>query len=98
MSIDRFLGYDIHDEEGTADLKSYYILEKDHFAEITKLKTQREDLAESLQSLLDFTDEPPDKNCSCHINPLCGDCVCYSEIREVIKIARQALLKAKGES
>lgn len=34
-------------------------------------------------ALDDLVPEPPDRNCSCHINPPCSDCVDHSEVREV---------------
>ena len=33
----------------------------------------------------------PDANCSCHINPPCGDCTGYSFARDVLAAARAAL-------
>ena len=39
--------------------------------------------------------EVPDANCSCHLNPPCGDCVEYGGIRDVRGLAN-ALLKERG--
>lgn len=41
-----------------------------------KIENIAECLYESLKTLV------PKANCSCHINPPCGDCVEYSEARE----------------
>ena len=42
----------------------------------------------------------PEKNCSCHVAPPCGDCVDYSYDRGVIEDAKQTIAKlqlARGE-
>ena len=46
---------------------------------------------EAMQDLLDHTETPPDKNCSCHIAPPCSDCVDYSGIRYAIKQSRDTI-------
>ena len=46
---------------------------------------------EALEDLLDHTETPPDKNCSCHIAPPCSDCVDYSGIRYAIKQSRDTI-------
>lgn len=33
----------------------------------------------------------PDRNCSCHISPPCGDCEMYSGIREILENVRHYL-------
>lgn len=39
---------------------------------------------------------PPDRNCSCHISPPCGDCVDYSGLREALSDMRAALARIGG--
>lgn len=56
------------------------------------------DLMSALCEMLEMTDEPPERNCSCHINPPCGDCVDNSGLRSARKMARAALAKAEGRS
>ena len=48
-------------------------------------------LRQAAQNLLDNIEEPPDSNCSCHINLPCSDCVEYGGLREAIKELRELL-------
>jgi len=60
----------------------------------TTLRKQKEDivrLVNALQGFLDYAEEPPKANCSCHISPPCNDCVDHSMLREVFADARAAL-------
>jgi hypothetical protein len=61
--------------------------------EVTK---QRDELAEALHYLMENTETPPDRNCRCHINPPCCDCVNHGGLREAIDIAHKALAATKG--
>lgn len=45
----------------------------------------------ALQLFLDNTDEPPERNCSCHLSPPCNDCVDYSGLREAFEAPREAM-------
>lgn len=45
------------------------------------------DLIQSLGGYL------PDKNCSCHLAPPCGDCVDYGHDRGVFEDAKQTIAK-----
>ena len=52
------------------------------------------DLIECIETLKEYIGEPPDRDCQCHINPPCHDCVENSKYREdfeyidsVVKIA-----------
>ncbi len=47
----------------------------------------------ALQDLVDTCEEPPESNCSCHINPPCNDCVNWSGLRSALSYARQVLLE-----
>ena len=47
-------------------------------------------LIELLERFAD-EDDTPEKNCSCHISPPCGDCVDYSHLRELYADARKAI-------
>jgi hypothetical protein len=57
-------------------------------------------LADFVQAFLDTVDEPPDPNCSCHINPPCADCVDNSGLRDLFvqarKIRAEAMKGGKG--
>lgn len=50
---------------------------------------------EALKDLLDQTEPPPDKNCSCHIAPPCSDCVDYSGVRYAIEQANKTITAIK---
>lgn len=56
-----------------------------------------DDLVEALTTLHENVEPPPEKNCSCHIAPPCGDCVEYDALRDALDRARAILTKAKGE-
>ena len=61
-----------------------------------KLMAAAPDLFAALEFFLDTAPEPPPKNCACHINPPCNDCVEHSGMREAIRDAKAAIAKAKG--
>lgn len=65
--------------------------------ELKTVKLQRDQLLNALEYILETTEPPPRKNCRCHINPPCSDCVDYGALREAIEYAQQAIAKAKGE-
>lgn len=50
----------------------------------------------ALELLLENVEEPPERNCSCHISPPCSDCVDHSGLREALNFARLAIAKATG--
>ena len=54
-------------------------------------KTREARLESALEFLLEVMEYPPDSNCSCHISPPCGDCVNWSDLREAISAATDAL-------
>ena len=53
----------------------------------------------ALSEGVEYVDEPPEKNCSCHLSPPCNDCVEHSAVREFFIDARKALaaIEALGE-
>lgn len=53
--------------------------------EMKLLSQQKNTLHVRLSHLLECIEEPPDANCSCHVNPPCFDCVDHSGLREAIK-------------
>jgi len=59
---------------------------------------QRDELRAALEEFLEMTEEPPEGNCSCHLNPPCSDCVDHSGLRRAFKIGRAALAKARGQA
>lgn len=44
-----------------------------------------------LSNLMEVVEEPPERNCSCHISPPCSDCVEWSGLREALSEARTAM-------
>lgn len=52
-------------------------------------------LAAALERLLEVTDTPPERNCSCHLAPPCGDCTDWGGLREAIEEAKAALAMPK---
>lgn len=64
--------------------------------EFKAVKAQRDQLLEALESLYSITEPAPEKNCSCHFFPPCGDCVDYSALRDAMESAEEAIAKAKG--
>ena len=55
---------------------------------------RRDEILSALTDLLDVIEEPPERNCSCHISPPCSDCVDNSGLRDALKGARAAIAKA----
>lgn len=51
---------------------------------------------DALEELLEQTETPPDKNCSCHIAPPCPDCVDYSGVRYAIEQTNKAITSIKA--
>ena len=51
------------------------------------LKLARDALSEGVE----YVDEPPERNCTCHLAPPCNDCVDHSAVREFFIDARKAL-------
>lgn len=58
--------------------------------ERAKLTCQRDEYKAVLENLLEVVDEPPERNCSCHIAPPCNYCVNWSGLREALSDARTA--------
>ena len=65
---------------------------------------ERQSAALKLASLalsegVEYVEEPPERNCTCHLAPPCNDCVDHSEVREFFIDARKALaaIDALGE-
>lgn len=56
-----------------------------------KLKSLNSGLYFSLLAVMDYIEEPPDRNCQCAIAPPCNDCVEYSHLREVLADARAVI-------
>lgn len=54
------------------------------------------DLLVALEEMLEMSDTPPERNCSCHINGPCNDCVEYSGLRHARALAEEAIAKARG--
>lgn len=69
------------------------------FAELRESANKKDEvnakLASALQDLLDVTDEPPYRNCSCHISQPCNDCVDFSAVREARTEARDAIAQSE---
>lgn len=50
------------------------------------------DALAALEQLLDVIEYPPERNCSCHVSPPCGDCVNHGALRNAIAEAEAVLL------
>ncbi|MGC7464214.1 hypothetical protein QT654_20800 [Xanthomonas citri pv. citri] len=48
-------------------------------------------LEAALERLLEVTEHPPARNCSCHLSPPCSDCVDWGGLREAIADDETAL-------
>lgn len=48
-------------------------------------------MAEALNLVCDNVDRPPERNCTCHVNPPCSDCVDYGGLREMFEAVDTAL-------
>jgi hypothetical protein len=55
------------------------------------LLTQVSVLRSVLEGLVEVVPEPPERNCSCHVAPPCGDCVMWGGLREALENARTIL-------
>lgn len=55
------------------------------YRELASTRVAMRDLIELFESYV----EVPEANCSCHLNPPCGDCVEWSFAREVLETARR---------
>lgn len=64
---------------------------KSEYDKLIKITLHLTHLIDATEELLEFVDEPPEKNCSCHINPPCSDCVNYSGLREALEKVRKYL-------
>ena len=53
----------------------------------------------ALSEGVEYVEEPPEKNCTCHLAPPCNDCVEHSAVREFFIDARKAIaaIDALGE-
>ena len=45
----------------------------------------------ALSEGVEYVEEPPEKNCTCHLSPPCNDCVDHSAVREFFIDARKAI-------
>jgi len=48
-------------------------------------------MRDALNLVCEYVERPPEPNCSCHINPPCGDCVDHSAFREMFEAIDKAL-------
>lgn len=56
------------------------------------------DLIEAIETLLEASERPPERNCSCHISPPCSDCVEWGVLRGRFAYLDTALARCKGDS
>ena len=70
-------------------------------AERDALRAELAEAGSQLEAMIDAFEEYvalPDKNCSCHIAPPCGDCETYSFARETVSEARAFLARHQKET
>lgn len=67
---------------------------KDALQQLAKAGQRVRELEIALDLMLERADEPPEKNCSCHLSPPCNDCVDYDGLREAFAEAREVMDKA----
>jgi hypothetical protein len=60
------------------------------------LKSRVKELEVALIDLMDETDTPPDRNCSCHLSPPCADCVDWSGLRGALSNARRKIKEGQA--
>jgi hypothetical protein len=65
-------------------------------AELGRVSEQRDVLLAALQEMLEMSEEPPEKNCSCHPHLPCNDCMDHSGLRYAFKQARAAIASVEG--
>lgn len=58
------------------------------------MNTQTQHLINVVKELID-NNEPPPANCSCHLNPPCGDCETFSGFRDDIAQVRHAIAEVE---
>lgn len=66
-------------------------LRRIHAENIEIFKRQLAEYKALLSNLMEVVEEPPKRNCSCHISPPCSDCVEWSGLREALSEARTAM-------
>lgn len=71
---------------------------KRHEAEKAELEKQKSSLCGLMEDLLENMVQPPERNCSCHISPPCGDCVDWGGLREVIECCKSSIAKCGVKS
>lgn len=81
---------------GQAAIARLVFLGEDLGEDQRQYKTERDELAIALELFLDAVEDPPERNCPCHISAPCNDCVNHSGLREAFSTARAALFKIKG--
>lgn len=65
------------------------------YAEIDRLKRERDSMWAALETFMESAEEPPPSNCSCHISAPCSDCYNYSGLREAFSLARATLAQVR---
>lgn len=54
--------------------------------ELVKIKALNRDLVYFIQEKI----EVPEENCTCHIDPICLDCIEWDHIRQLIRLSKKA--------
>lgn len=57
-------------------------------AEAERLTRLVAHMGETLERAEDYLPVPPERNCSCHLSPPCGDCVDFSDLRDLYETIR----------
>ena len=90
-------------EAQVADLQNLVVAENQRKQQLEEQVAQQSDALKlaslALSEGVEYVEEPPEKNCSCHLSPPCNDCVDHSAVREFFIDARKAIaaIDALGE-
>jgi len=61
--------------------------------EIKRLNRELEVCKEVIEDLMEYVEQPPDSNCSCHLVAPCADCTDHSGIRDILQTVNYLMAK-----
>lgn len=78
-------------KELESEVQSYELIVRAEDIRIKKQSAALKLASLALSEGVEYVEEPPEKNCTCHLSPPCNDCVDHSAVREFFVDARKAL-------